>query len=73
VKQEGFFYVTVPYGKPTPRLERTAGEFLAQYYPPLGMTTFMPFMSEYIKELRDLYSDKFLFLFLKRTNIVKNR
>ncbi len=73
VKLEGFFYVTVPFGRPTPGLERKAGEFWAQYNPPLGMTTFMPFTSKYIEELRDLYSERFKFLFLKRTNIVKNR
>jgi len=73
IKPGAFLYVTVPFGKPTPGLERKAGEFWAQYYPPQGLTTFMPFTSKYIKDLKESYSDRFKFLFLKRVNIRENR
>lgn len=73
VKPGGFFYVTVPFGKPTPSLERKAGRYLAQFYPPMGVVTFMPFTRDYINDFRVEHSNWLKFMFLKRVDIARNR
>jgi len=73
VKPGGFFYVTVPFGKPTPGLERKAGDWWAQFYPPFNMVTFMPFTSEYIRVFREQHADWLKFVFLKRIDVKNNR
>ena len=73
IKPGGFFYVTVPFGKPTQRFKRQAGPYLVQYYPPQQMETFMPFTGEYIGEFRHAHKHWLKFLFLKRTDIRGNK